>query len=112
MKAIIRYGIFTLLVVLLNAAPVAAAVGDSAAHVANRSESKVTVEGDYYKYGLFYYNKDDKRLFPPKGNGMGWTVNFANPWSVGTFAGGLTIFLWGYYYYKKRTRGPSSNQDT
>jgi uncharacterized membrane protein len=31
----------------------------------------------------FYYNKEDKRLLPPKKTGMdGWTVNFANAKSV------------------------------
>jgi len=36
-----------------------------------------------WKFGLFYYNKDDKRLLPPKRyKFMGWTVNFANPASV------------------------------
>ena len=34
-------------------------------------------------WGLFYYNKEDKRIFPPKRIAwMGWTVNFANPKSV------------------------------
>jgi len=37
---------------------------------------------DNYKWGIFYYNPNDKRLFLPKRNvGMGWTMNFANPWS-------------------------------
>ncbi len=31
---------------------------------------------------LFYYNKDDNRIFPPKGDNLGWTINFANPLSV------------------------------
>lgn len=34
-------------------------------------------------WGIFYYNPDDKRFFPPKRNpAFGWTVNFANPKSV------------------------------
>ncbi len=34
-------------------------------------------------WGIFYFNRDDKRLFPPKRQAfMGWTVNFANPNSV------------------------------
>ncbi|WP_034714812.1 DUF5808 domain-containing protein [Chryseobacterium soli] len=38
---------------------------------------------DNWKFGIFYYNKDDKRLFPPKRNKfLGWTVNFANPYSI------------------------------
>ena len=36
-----------------------------------------------WKYGIFYFNKDDKRLFPPKRNKyFGWTVNFANSTSI------------------------------
>lgn len=38
-------------------------------------------------WDIFYYNKDDKRLLPPKRNAlMGWTVNFANTNSVFLFA--------------------------
>ncbi len=38
--------------------------------------------------GLIYYNKEDKRLLPPKQiAGFGWTVNFANPYSILTVAG-------------------------
>lgn len=32
--------------------------------------------------GLFYINRKDKRLFPPKSSGFGYTVNLANPWSI------------------------------
>ncbi|MEI6680197.1 MAG: DUF5808 domain-containing protein [Mariniphaga sp.] len=36
-----------------------------------------------WKLGVIYYNKQDKRIFPPKRvRGMGWTVNFANPYSI------------------------------
>ena len=36
-----------------------------------------------WKLGIFYFNRKDKRLFPPKRlQGMGWTVNFANPFSL------------------------------
>ncbi|MEJ7681318.1 MAG: DUF5808 domain-containing protein [Segetibacter sp.] len=39
-----------------------------------------------WKWGEFYYNKNDKRLFPPKRiKEFGWTVNFANPISVLAF---------------------------
>jgi uncharacterized membrane protein len=34
-------------------------------------------------WGIFYYNPNDKRLFPPKKiNQFGYTTNFANPHSV------------------------------
>lgn len=42
-------------------------------------------ENSFWKLGLFYYNKSDKRLFPPKRFGFGWTINFANPFSIITF---------------------------
>lgn len=36
-----------------------------------------------WKWGIFYYNKNDKRILPPKRNkSLGWTVNFANPLSI------------------------------
>ncbi len=36
-----------------------------------------------WKFGIFYFNKNDKRIFPPKKNKyLGWTVNFANPLSI------------------------------
>ena len=38
---------------------------------------------DNWKLGIFYFNKKDKRLFPPKRNKyFGWTINFANPISI------------------------------
>jgi len=37
----------------------------------------------YWKWGIFYFNKNDKRIFSPKRiKQMGWTVNFANPISI------------------------------
>jgi uncharacterized membrane protein len=34
-------------------------------------------------WGIFYFNPKDKRLLPPKKiMWMGWTVNFANPYSI------------------------------
>jgi uncharacterized membrane protein len=36
-----------------------------------------------WKLGLFYFNREDKRIFPPKRfEGMGWTINFANADSI------------------------------
>lgn len=36
-----------------------------------------------WKLGIFYFNKEDKRIFPPKRfKYFGWTVNFANPFSI------------------------------
>lgn len=34
-------------------------------------------------YFLFlYWNPEDKRVFVPKRLGFGWTINFANPYSI------------------------------
>ncbi len=47
-----------------------------------------------WKLGTFYYNKLDKRLLPPKRiKALGWTVNFANPYSYLGFLLFLIIFV-------------------
>ena len=44
--------------------------------------------------GIFYYNKMDKRLFPPKRvRYFGWTVNFANPYSVLVLLGIIILII-------------------
>lgn len=36
-----------------------------------------------WRWGIFYFNKDDKRIFPPKRiKQLGWTINYANPMSI------------------------------
>lgn len=41
-----------------------------------------------YKWNIFYYNPADRRLLVPKRNKLlGWTLNFANPWSYMVIAG-------------------------
>ncbi len=40
-------------------------------------------DSKYWKWGIFYYNPEDKRIFPPKRNRyLGWTINFANLYSI------------------------------
>jgi uncharacterized membrane protein len=47
-----------------------------------------------WKYGIFYYNKEDKRLLPPKRQEwMGLTINFANSKSVLFFVGMMAFFI-------------------
>jgi len=44
---------------------------------------KWSQDPDNWVLGMFYYNKKDKRILPPKRIAqLGWTVNFANPISV------------------------------
>ena len=45
-------------------------------------------------WGVFYFNKKDNRLFPPKRlSTLGWTINFANPYSLLTFAGLIILIV-------------------
>lgn len=54
-----------------------------------------------WKLGLFYYNPDDERLFPPKRmKWAGWTVNFANPKSIVAFVVLVAILL--LFVYRKQ----------
>ncbi|MEP7195408.1 MAG: DUF5808 domain-containing protein [Saprospiraceae bacterium] len=46
-----------------------------------------------WRWGVFYFNKEDKRLFPPKRSYTGWTINFANPMSILAMAGLITLIL-------------------
>ena len=56
-------------------------------------------ESKYWKWGLFYYNKQDKRIFPPKRQEwMGWTVNFANPKSILAFLIFFVLILSFVYF--------------
>ena len=51
-------------------------------------------------WGMFYYNREDKRLMPPKYyKEMGWTVNFANPKSILAMVALIgSIFLLVYFF--------------
>ncbi len=36
-----------------------------------------------WKWGIIYYNQNDKRIFVPKRNPQtGWTINAGNPYSI------------------------------
>ena len=35
-----------------------------------------------YKWGVFYYNKNDSRIFVPKRYGFGYTLNFGKPYVI------------------------------
>ncbi|WP_415324514.1 DUF5808 domain-containing protein [Chryseobacterium sp. MMS23-Vi53] len=52
-----------------------------------------TNKPSFWKFGLFYFNKEDQRIFPPKRFGLGWTVNFANPVSIIAFLMILTVIV-------------------
>ena len=35
----------------------------------------------FWKWGIFYVNREDPKLFVPKRYGIGYTLNFGNRWS-------------------------------
>lgn len=45
-------------------------------------------------WGIFYFNPKDKRIFPPKKDKYaGWTINFANPVSIGAMIALLAAMI-------------------
>ena len=55
-----------------------------------KKETNIEVDDDdYWIYGMFYYNPNDKRINIEKRNGFGTTVNF------GTFVGKIVMFFLG-----------------
>jgi len=45
-------------------------------------QDRMRNDPENYKWGIFYFNPKDPRIILPKRNiGMGWTLNFANPYS-------------------------------
>lgn len=59
------------------------------------------IDPNNWKLGLFYYNPDDERLFPPKRmKWAGWTVNFANPKSIVAFVVLVIVLL--LFVYRKQ----------
>lgn len=55
-----------------------------------KKETNIEVDDDdYWIYGMFYYNPNDKRINVEKRNGFGTTVNF------GTVVGKLVLFILG-----------------
>jgi uncharacterized membrane protein len=49
----------------------------------NNSRQPADDDEKYWKWGIFYFNPNDDRLLPPKKDArMGYTINFANFYSV------------------------------
>ena len=58
--------------------------------------------GDFnnYKWGFFYYNKDDSRVFVPKRAGIGYTLNYGKPFvTLGFILFLLLIFVQAFLRY-------------
>ncbi|MDO9000632.1 MAG: DUF5808 domain-containing protein [Bacteroidota bacterium] len=55
-----------------------------------------------WKLKIFYFNKKDKRIFPPKKiQAFGWTVNFANPLSILALLGLIILIIVIQKYFFK-----------
>ena len=39
-------------------------------------------DDDLWRLGAVYVNREDSAVFVPKRFGIGWTLNFGNPWSL------------------------------
>jgi uncharacterized membrane protein len=70
--------------------------------------SKETFDNFYkdennWKWDIFYFNKEDKRLFPPKRYGLfGCTINFLNTKSILANLGIIFLFVIVVVYLKSR----------
>ncbi|MBG6061045.1 putative membrane protein [Flavobacterium sp. CG_9.1] len=54
-------------------------------------------------WGIFYYNKEDPRILPPKKVAeMGFTINFANPKSVLIFLAALAFFAMVVFFISNK----------
>lgn len=57
----------------------------------------------YWIWGIFYFNKEDKRIFPNKRiPWMGWTINFASIKSIIAFLIMMSFFLFVVYMIESK----------
>ena len=61
--------------------------------VTKKWRDQVINESECWKWGLFYYNPMDKRIFLPKRSGLGMTMNFAHPVSSAILCGLVEIII-------------------
>lgn len=70
--------------------------GSRVAIVDDGEEKTINRDDDqYWKLGIFYFNREDPALFLEKRFGVGWTINFARPlaWSIFILIIGLAIII-------------------
>jgi len=58
-----------------------------------------TGNSKYYKWGFFYCNKADPRVFVPKRYGLGYTLNFGKPYVTAGFILILLIILFQAFFH-------------
>ncbi|MDN4495031.1 DUF1648 domain-containing protein [Ureibacillus aquaedulcis] len=86
-KMLIPFGF--LLLVLVGTLIFSIKVGRSDKELETRVEARIMDldEDQYWRGGMFYFNRNDPSIFVEKRFGVGWTINFANP------LGYIIIFL-------------------
>ena len=61
--------------------------------VIKRGRTRIETEPNYWKWGVFYFNPNDPRIFVPKRiEWLGWTLNFAQPVSI-IIIGGVFVLI-------------------
>jgi uncharacterized membrane protein len=58
-------------------------------------------DSSHWKWGIFYYNRNDKKLLHRKRIGWSWTINFANPYSLLFLLAVISLFILLNLYFKK-----------
>jgi len=60
--------------------------------ITKKWRNRVTDEDQHWKLAILYFNPDDRRVFLPKRTGLGFTLNFANPWSIAILIAIVALF--------------------
>ena len=61
--------------------------------VIKRGRTRIETEPNYWKWGVFYFNPNDPRIFVPKRIiWLGWTLNFGQPVSI-IITGGVIVLI-------------------
>ncbi|ETT84683.1 DUF1648 domain-containing protein [Bacillus mycoides] len=84
-----------LLVILIGTVVFAIKAGTARVNAETQSVKgiKDTDEDKYWKFGLFYFNNNDPSIFVEKRFGIGWTINFANPFGYLIIFGPIIVIF-------------------
>lgn len=86
-------GIATVLVVSVRSGQGGSRIAVPGVESAEHPGAAARDDDRYWRAGMFYVNRDDPSIMVPKRFGVGWTVNFGNPWGVLVLLGPLVIIL-------------------
>jgi uncharacterized membrane protein len=67
--------------------------------VVKRGRTRMETEPNDWKWGVFYFNPNDRRIFVPKRiEWLGWTLNFAQPVSIIIIGGIFFLIIFSVVY--------------